>query len=221
MFTFEKKEELTCLCRGSGEIFAKKGAMIAYKGDFTFDKKILGANNGNGLVGALFDFGKRAITGETMSIMSAKGSGELYLAQNAYHVQIFDLDPGEDLSVESENILAFPVELYNTPKFLGVGVISQKGLFTSYFKNTTNEVVQVAVITDGNPIYLEGPCYVDPDALVAFTGKDPSFAVNKLSWKNLIGQHSGESYTLRFDQPGQVVLVQPSERLSGLRVSID
>ncbi|MFQ9287838.1 MAG: hypothetical protein ACLR3X_06655 [Intestinibacter bartlettii] len=42
-----------------------------------------------------------------------------------------------------------------------------------------------------------------------------------LSWKTFIGQTSGESYHLQFNEPGQLVIIQPSERLSGLNVSID
>ena len=41
-----------------------------------------------------------------------------------------------------------------------------------------------------------------------------------LSWKNLIGQASGESYVFEFARPC-IVVVQPNERKSGLDISMD
>ena len=81
-------------------------------------------------------------------------------------------------------------------------------------------------MTDGNPLMLESPCVVDPDAIVAWTistngGGDPSVAMNNFSWKIAIGQTPGESYQFQFNQSNQMVLVQPSERLSGLKISVD
>lgn len=221
MFSYEICEELCCKCVGSGRLYAKKGAMIGYKGNFNFEKSILGPNNGVGMMGAFMGYATRRMTGENMEIMQIDGNGELYLAQNAYHIEIVRLEPRDSISVESENLLAFTDELKYTVNFIGAGVVSQKGLFTTHLINETNRVQEVVIITDGNPIILNGPCYVDPDAMVAFTGRSPQVKMAQLSWKNLIGQHSGESYQLEFFEPGQMVIVQPSERLSGLRVSID
>ena len=100
---------------------------------------------------------------------------------------------------------------------IGSGVISQKGLFTTHLANKTGQNQDVAIITDGNTLILEGPCCVDPDALVAWTGREPYPKVSKLSWKTFIGQTSGESYHMEFVEPGQIVIIQPSERLSGLK----
>lgn len=220
MFHFKVEKELTCIAEGSGKFIAKKGAMIAYKGNFKFDKLIFGPDNGGGIGQTLFGFVKRTLGGEQIPLMTVEGSGSIYLAQDAYHIEIFELDPGESLSVEGENLLAFPQELHYDIRFVGVGVLSQRGLLTTVLTNKTNTVQQVAVITDGNPIFIEGPCVVDPDALVAWTGPDPSIKTD-ISWKTFIGQTSGESYQFEFHQPGQVVLVQPSERLSSLNISID
>lgn len=82
--------------------------------------------------------------------------------------------------------------------------------------NNTTTSQDVAIITDGNPLILEGPCCVDPDALVGWTGRDPYARVAQLSWKTFIGQTSGESYHMEFVEDGQLVIIQPSERLSGL-----
>ena len=159
--------------------------------------------------------------GEQVELMTINGSGTIYLAQNAYHIELIDLEPGESVSVESENLLAFDSGLKYTIEMIGSGVISQKGLFTTKLKNNSNQIQQVAIITDGNPIILQGPCCVDPDAIVAWTGREPYPRMAKLSWKTFIGQTSGESYHLEFVEPGQVVIIQPSERLSGLNIAID
>ena len=221
MFKFETCNELTCKVTGNGQFYAKQGAMIAFQGRFDFEKMILGPDNGGGFAGALMGYATRRITGEQTSLMTVTGDGTINLAQNAYHIELINLEPGESVSVESENLLAFDASLKYSIEMIGSGVISQKGLFTTKLQNQTNQVQQVAIITDGNPIILQGPCCVDPDAVVAWTGREPYPKMAKLSWKTFVGQSSGESYHLEFVEPGQAVIVQPSERLSGLRVSID
>lgn len=216
MFKFDVSNELMCIAKGNGRFYAKKGAMVAFKGNFRFEKLILGPSNGGGIGKALLGYAQRALTGEQMPIMVVEGSGEVYLAQNAYHVDVISIDPGDSISVESENLLAFSEQLEYKVKFIGSGVLSQKGLFTTYLENRTNQVQDIAIITDGNPLVLEGPCCVDPDALVAWTGREPYPKVAELSWKTFIGQTSGESYHLEFVESGQIVIIQPSERLSGL-----
>ncbi|MDP4178419.1 MAG: AIM24 family protein [Bacillota bacterium] len=220
MFNFTIDSELTCKASGNGSFIAKKGAMIAYTGDFKFEKLILGPDNGKGLMGALLGHAVRSLTGENIPLMNVTGSGDIYLARNAYHVSVLTLESGDSLSVESENLLAFSGELKYTVRFLGIGVLSQKGLATTLLTNESNSPQQVAIITDGNCIMLQTPCTVDPDALVCWTGSDPAI-ITDTSWKTFIGQSSGESYQFRFHSNGDMVVIQPSERLSGLKVSID
>ena len=50
--------------------------------------------------------------------------------------------------------------------------------------------------------------------------EDPQFRA-QLSWKNFIGQASGESYFLEFSDPRTTVIIQPSERTSGIDIGID
>ena len=104
-------------------------------------------------------------------------------------------------------------------RFMGSGVISQKGMFTSNLTATSNNA-EVVITTNGNPIFLESPCTVDPDAVVCWTGSDPHFKTD-VNWKTLIGQTSGESYSLEFNSQGETVIVQPCERASGLNIAID
>jgi hypothetical protein len=79
---------------------------------------------------------------------------------------------------------------------------------------------QVAILTDGNPLMLQTPCRVDPDAMVAFTGADPTIHLD-MSLKMLLGQTSGETYMLDYTQAGGVVIIQPVERKSGIDISVD
>jgi len=102
---------------------------------------------------------------------------------------------------------------------MGSGVISQKGMFTSNLTAIGNNP-QVVITTNGNPIILETPCVVDPDAVVCWTGSDPHFKTD-VNWKTFLGQTSGESYMLEFNSQGETVIVQPFERGSGLKVAID
>ncbi|SDG95673.1 AIM24 family protein [Desulfosporosinus hippei] len=226
MFKFNVEEELCCKIEGTGKFIAKKGTMVAYKGNFKFDKMLLGPDNGGGVMGSLLGLAKRTLTGENIELMTVEGTGVIYLAKNAYHVSVFELEPGDCLSVESENLLAFPTDLKYDVRLIGSGVLSQKGLASTVLTNISNQPQQVAVMTDGNPLMLEAPCVVDPDAVVAWTsspngGGDPSVSMNNFSWKTAIGQTSGESYQFQFNQTGQMVLVQPSERLSELKISVD
>jgi uncharacterized protein (AIM24 family) len=55
------------------------------------------------------------------------------------------------------------------------------------------------------------PLVVDPDAFVASQGNLNQTFVTDVSWRNLVGEDSGEAFSLRFDGTG-VVYIQPEER---------
>ena len=179
---------------------------------------------GNPLQAALGQLGRR-FTGENLPLMKVKSNGQniTYYANEAQHVTVLNLQPGQRLSVESENILAFTENIKYGVRFMAQGVISQKGLATSTLE-ATGPNAQVAVLTDGNPIVLSNmqngaTLTADPDAAVCWMGADPGFKMD-LSWKNLIGQASGESYMFEFK--GQaVVIIQPNERTSGIDIGMD
>lgn len=222
MFNLETVNELSCRCTSDGQrgkVFTKAGAMIGYRGDAHFEKVLLGPQ-GNPVNALMHQVGRR-LTGENMPLMAveSRGQSEVYLANLSEHVTVIDLQPGMSLKVESENLLAFTESCSYGFKFLAQGVISQKGLFTSELKANGHRP-QVAILTDGNPLVLQTPCCVDPDAIVAWTGPDPGFKLD-LSWKNLLGQASGESYMFEFKQPGYQIIIQPSERKSGLKIAVD
>lgn len=222
MFKLETLNELTCRATsvdGRGALYTKAGAMIAYTGQCKFEKVLLGPQ-GNPMGALLGQIGRR-LTGENMPLMKVEASaGSVsFFANLSQHVTVVDLMPGMELKVESENLLAFTENCDYSFKFLAQGAISQKGLFTSVLK-AKSQGAQVAILTDGNPIVVPTPCFVDPDAIVSWTGPDPGLHLD-LGWRNLIGQSSGESYSFKFEQPGGQVIVQPSERESGLSIGVD
>jgi uncharacterized protein (AIM24 family) len=221
MFQIQTVNELFARAVGDGQgaLFTKAGAMVGFRGQCKFEKVLLGPQ-GNPLGALLGQLGRR-LTGENLPLMKVnmRGQAEVYLANMAQHVSVIDLSYGLELKVESESILAFTDQCKYGFTFLAQGVISQKGFFTSTLA-AQGGPTQVAILTDGNPLMLDTPCNVDPDALVAWTGPNPMPKLD-LSWKNIIGQASGESYNFEFNTPGHKVIIQPLERESGVKLGVD
>lgn len=227
--TFETLNELTLRVHAqAGEtIYTKAGAFIGGESfggkQYQFEKVLLGPQ-GNPLAAAVGQLARR-FTGENLPLMKVKCYGECvtYYANQQQHVVVVPLAHGETISVESENLLAFNEDCNYSVRFLAQGVISQKGLATSTLTGVGPNAM-VAVLCDGNPVVLTNErtgstLTADPDAIVCWTGSDPQFKLD-LSWKNLIGQASGESYMFEWDRP-TTIIIQPSERVSGVDVNMD
>lgn len=231
MIKFETVNELTLkiTCQGSGVVFTKAGAFIAGENygakNYQFEKVLLGPE-GNPLQALARQIGRR-FTGENLPLMkvTSRGDNITYYANDEQHVVCFKLNQGERISVESENILAFTGDCNYSVRFLAQGVISQKGLATSTLTGVGPEAY-VAVLVEGNPIVLSNmqngsTIEADPDAVVCWLGADPGFKLD-LSWKNLIGQASGETYMFEWgEDSATIVIIQPKERTSGLDISMD
>lgn len=234
MITFETVNELMLkvTCTGSDALFAKAGAFIAGENagrkNYKFEKVLLGPQNnlGQALLGSL----ARRITGENLPLMKVclNGDSVTYYANCGQHVVIYHLAAGETISVESENILAFTQDCDYSVRFIGVGVLSQKGLATSTLTGNGSHAF-VAVLSDGNPVVLSNvtsrqTISVDPDAVICWVGNgpcDPRVTAD-VSWKTFIGQASGESYQFEWDGNCAVtVIIQPSERKGGIRIGMD
>lgn len=220
MAKFEVLNELTLKVTfdNSEYIHSKVGAMIGFQGGLKFEKELLGP--GRNVIGQAINQLVRRFSGENLPLMKATPTTQSvgYFANEAQHVVVINLEPGERLAVESESILAFTPSCTYGVMFLATGVVSQKGLATS----TLTGPGQAAILVDGNPIVLNGPCVVDPDAMVAFTGRSQPTIGLDLSWKNLLpGQASGETYNMKFNDPSSVVIIQPNERKSGIDIGID
>lgn len=185
---------------------AAAGAMVAYDGDVKF--KHAGMGGGDGLRAAL----KRKATGESVSLMECTGTGTVWFAKDAMDVVIVELT-GDTIKAESEHLLMIGSGLKTDVSFAGLrGATSGQGLFTS---TVSGHGTAALVSAGGPPIALEvspqWPLVVDPDAYVASRGNLNQSFVTDVSWRNLVGESSGEAFSLRFDGTG-VVYIQPEER---------
>ncbi len=234
MLQFETINELTLkvTCTNNDVLFTKAGSFIAGENaggkNYKFEKVMLGPQNnlGQALLGQL----ARRITGENLPLMKVTFHGDsiTYYANQGQHVVIYHLAQGETISVESENILAFTQDCHYSVRFIGVGILSQKGLATSTL-TAKGHNAYVAVLSDGNPIVLSNvnannTISVDPDAVICWIGNgpcDPQVTAD-VSWKTFIGQASGESYQFEWQGGANVtVIIQPSERTGGVQVRMD
>lgn len=234
MLKFETVNELTLkvTCSGSDVLFTKAGAFIAGENtgakNYTFEKVLFGPQNN--IDQAIFGQLVRRVTGENLPLMKVNLNGDsvTYYANYGQHIVVYHLAEGETVSVESENILAFTQDCDYSVRFIGVGILSQKGLATSTL-TAKGPNAYVAVLADGNPIVLSNvssgsTISIDPDAVVCWIGKghcDPQVTAD-VSWKTFIGQTSGESYQFEWHgSTGVTVIIQPSERKGGIDVGID
>ena len=78
-------------------IQAKLGSMVAYQGDVTFE------HAGSGGLGRML---KKAVSGEGTSLMKVKGTGEVFLADQAQDVHLIYLE-NDFITVNGRNLLAF------------------------------------------------------------------------------------------------------------------
>ncbi|HEY0166659.1 MAG TPA: AIM24 family protein [Jatrophihabitans sp.] len=187
-------------------IRAISGSMVAYDGQVQF--KSAGMGGGEGVMAGL----KRKATGESLSLMECAGLGVVYLAVDAQDVMLVELSD-ESLQVESRQLLALAGQLRMDVKFAGVrGAATGQGLFTT----TVSGTGQVAILSAGGPLIglevsSQSPLVVDPDAFVAARGRLSQSFVTDVSWASVVGEGSGEPYSLRWEGQG-VVYIQPAER---------
>ena len=183
-----------------GGVLAKNGAMVAYQGDVRFEHK----------GGGIGKFLKKSVTGESLRLMEASGSGELFLASQAMLVHTLRLD-NDSITVNGSNVLAFDREIdWDVTRVKGgaAGMLAG-GLFNINLSGTGN----VALVSDGEPVKLdvaEAPTFADPQAAIAWSGGVTTSLKTDLKAKSLVGMGSGESVQIALTGQGWV-LIQPSE----------
>ena len=181
-------------------VMARNGAMVAYQGDVHFE------HVGGGM-GRLL---KKAATGESLRLMKASGSGEVFLAERAMLVHVLRLDD-DSITVNGRNVLAFETGIdWDIKKVKGgsAGMLAG-GLFNVHLQGSG----QVALLSEGEPVLLdveEAPTFADPQAAIAWSGSVSTNLKTDVQAKSLIGLGSGESVQIGFAGSGWV-LVQPSE----------
>ncbi len=184
-----------------GSVTAKAGSMIAYSGDVSFEGK-------SSAEGGITGFLKEKATGEGTPVMEATGTGHVYLADQEKKIQLLELDAGQEISVNGNDVLAFESSVdYEIRTIKSIAGFSAGGL-------TNVSLVgpgYVAITTHGEPLVLRPPVRTDPSATVAWSGSlKPGSHVDQ-SLSNMIGQSSDESYQLEFSGSDGFVVVQPFE----------
>jgi uncharacterized protein (AIM24 family) len=181
-------------------VMAASGAMVAYQGEVRFEHK------GGGL-GRLL---KKAATGESLRLMEASGSGEVFLANRAMQIHIIRMD-NETITANGRNVLAFDAGIDWDVKRVkgGAAGMLAGGLFNIHLEGSG----QVALASEGPPVMLDpasAPTFADPQAAIAWSGGVQTNLKTDMQAKSLIGMGSGESVQIGFSGSGWV-LVQPSE----------
>ncbi|PCR91676.1 AIM24 family protein [Natrinema ejinorense] len=183
-----------------GSIIAKAGSMIAYDGDISFEGK-------SSAEGGITGFLKEKATSEGTPVMEASGTGHLYLADQEKKIQVIDLDPGQEISVNGNDVLAFESSVdYEIRTINSIAGFSAGGLTNVSLVGPGS----VAITTHGEPLVLEPPVRTDPSATVAWSGTTPGSHVDR-TLSNMIGQSSDETYQLEFTGSDGFVVVQPYE----------
>ncbi len=178
-------------------IQAKLGSMVAYQGDVRFEYQS----------GGLGRFFKKALTGESVRLMSATGTGDLFLAHDARKIMVIDLQ-NERMTVNGDNILAFDAGIdWDIRRVEGAGRLAG-GLFNVVLEGTG----KVAVTAHGEPVLLDTstPTFADPDSAIAWSGDVRTSIRSDISFKTFMGRGSGETFQIAFEGPGWV-LIQASE----------
>ncbi|MFF4755978.1 AIM24 family protein [Streptomyces sp. NPDC002514] len=183
-----------------GEMFARQGAMIAFRGNLQFERK------GQGVGGML----KRAVTGEGLPLMAVRGRGEAWFAHEAQNCFIVEVEPGDQFTVSGRNVLCFDASLSYEIKTVKGSGIAGGGLFNSVFSGHGG----LGLVCDGTPLVIpvsaQYPVYVDTDAVVGWTTRLQTSLHRSQSIGSMLRGGSGEAVQLMLQGEGYVV-VRPSE----------
>ncbi|MGC9667136.1 AIM24 family protein [Planosporangium sp. 12N6] len=190
----------------NGEIMARTGSMVAYQGQMQF--QALGS-------GGMGKWLKHKLTGEGVPLMKVAGRGDLFLADRASDVHLIDLEPGDAITINGSNVLAFESTVqYEIKMVQGLGMFSSAGMFNCVFSGHG----RIAITTKGKPVVLnvDQPTYADPQAAICWsTSLQTGYhRADQLGIGTLLGRTTGEAFTMSFAGQG-FVIVQPSEEFPG------
>ncbi len=186
----------------NGDCMARTGAMVAYQGQVQF--QALGS-------GGMSKWIKQKMTGEGVPLMRLTGRGDVFLAERAQDVHIIDMEPGDALTINGRNVLAFDSTInYDIKMVQGLGMLSTAGMFNCVFSGAG----RIAITTEGAPVVLrvDQPTFADPQAAVCWSASLQTgyHRAEQLGLGTLLGRRTGEGFTMSFAGQGFVV-VQPSE----------
>ena len=183
------------------EFHARRGSMVAYQGDVEFIYK------GSGGLRAMFE---GAVTGQGLKLMTCKGQGEVFLAENATDLHIVELQ-GNSLCINANNVLAFDATLQTEIQRIESPGIPGGGVFHLVVSGQGS----VVVMTRGTPVTLmcQGPTFADIAAVVAWTtGMRVSVSTQVRLSRQIYSGGPAEGLALQFmGLQGHFVVVQPYE----------
>jgi uncharacterized protein (AIM24 family) len=186
-----------------GMVWTRKGSMVAYHGDIKFTREgMLEHGVGRAL--------KKMFTSEGMQLTKAEGRGVLYVADRAKKITILELR-NETVSFNGNDVLAFEPSLKWDIKLMrSMAGMMSGGLFNVRLEGSG----LVAFTSHGDPLTLpvsaNHSTFTDPHATIAWSGNlTPEFKVD-VTLKSFFGRGSGESFQMRFQGDGFVV-IQPYE----------
>lgn len=200
---FELESDYLLQINLNGEMWIKTGGMVAYRGDIRFERQGMFA-------GGVGQFLKKAVSGEGAKLTRAGGRGQLYVADKGKRVSVLRLS-GEPVFVNGEDVLAIDPSLQHEVTMMKrLAAVVSGGLFSVRLSGHGI----VAITTHHRPVALEvrpgEPVFTDPQATVAWSaGLAPSFKTD-VQLKTLLGRGSGESFQMKFEGSGWV-LIQPYE----------
>jgi len=190
----------------NGKVWAKWGAMVAYTGDVKFKKQ-------SSLEGGISKFVMKKVSGESSKLMSAKGQGHVYLADNGKKITILNME-GNRLYVNGNDILAFEETIDWDIKMMSGAGAMQGGLFNMRLEGYG----MIAITTHYTPITLavtpDRPVFTDPNATVAWSDGLSIDYKTDVNLGTLFGRGSGETFQMAFRGNG-FVIVQPFEEIAG------
>ena len=189
----------------NGRVWTKLGSMAAYTGNMKFTR------SGMGDQGMMKTF-KKGVTGEGVTLTKAEGAGTLYLADQGKKIQILQLN-GDAVSVNGNDVLAFEDSIeWDIKLVTKLAGMMAGGLFNVTLKGTG----MIAISSHGSPTTLivtpKTPVMTDPGTTVAWSANLQPQVKTDIGFKTLIGKGSGETFQMKFEGMGFVV-VQPFEEI--------
>lgn len=201
----ERMLEINLNGSDASSVWVKRGKMVAYRGEVSFKREgVLEQGLGKLL--------KKQLTGEGVSLMKATGAGKIYVADSAKKITILDLTD-DTIFVNGNDLLAFaPTLEWDIKMMKRISSMVAGGLFNVQIGG--NGVV--AITSHGTPMTLEvtpdNPVFTDPNATIAWSGNLETNFKTDVSIGSFLGRGSGESFQMKFEGTGFVV-VQPYEEV--------
>ncbi|PKR85845.1 AIM24 family protein [Heyndrickxia camelliae] len=189
----------------NGQVWAKAGSMVSYRGNIKFEREGILEHG----LGRLF---KKALTGEGTSLMKATGNGKLYIADQGKKISILHLKE-DAIIVNGNNLLAFEQSIEWDIKLMKrIAGMLAGGIFNVRLEGSG----RIAITSHYEPLTLlvtpDNPVFTDPNATVAWSGQLKPDFITDMSFKTFLGRGSGESIQMKFSGNGFVV-VQPYEEV--------